>query len=360
MSPPIFMVLPMTDAQTVFDAWWGWPPPVLDPAGPYAESVTVLAWALFALGAVVTAIVAAALYVALFGPATLKARIGGEKTVWIMGIAFPGVVLLGLLVWGLTLTASLTDPIRGDEQRIRVTGHMWWWDVEYLDAQGRVVLRDANEVHLPVGRPVVLELRSADVIHSFWVPNLSGKKDMIPGRTNLLKVQADRAGYFGGVCAEYCGGPHALMGFVAVAHDDADYRRFLAGEPLGVPSLAEQQDVPGQLPALARRTVAAAPASPQTGAVGDASDGEALFLANGCAACHRVAGTQANGLAGPDLTHLSRRLTLGAGVLPNNRGALQGWIADSQAIKPGNRMPSYDLLSAEDVAAIAAWLDTPR
>ena len=352
MSPPISMVLPMTDAQTVFDAWWGWPPPVLDPAGPYAESVTVLAWALFAMGAVVTAIVAAALYVALFGPAKLKARIGGEKTVWIMGIAFPGVVLLGLLVWGLTLTASLTDPIRGDEQRIRVTGHMWWWDVEYLDAAGRVVLRDANELHLPVGRPVVLELKSADVIHSFWVPNLSGKEDMIPGRTNLLKVQADRAGRYGGVCAEFCGGPHALMGFVVAAHEEADYRRFLAGERVNAPRIAEQQQVPGSLPAI-ERTTSAGP-SPAAG------NGEALFMANGCAACHRVEGTAANGLSGPDLTHVSRRLTLGAGVLPNNRGTLQGWIADSQAIKPGNRMPSYDLLSAQDVAAIAEWLDTPR
>ncbi|GGD55362.1 cytochrome c oxidase subunit II [Aurantiacibacter arachoides] len=346
----------MTDTRTVFDAWWGWPPPVLDPAGPYAESVTVLAWALFAMGGVVTAIVAAALYVALFGPAKWKARIGGEKTVWIMGVAFPGVVLAGLLVWGLTLTASLTDPIRGDEQRIRVTGHMWWWDVEYLDAAGRVILRDANEVHLPVGRPVVLELRSADVIHSFWVPNLSGKEDMIPGRTNTLKVQADRAGHYGGVCAEYCGGPHALMGFVAVAHEEADYRRFLAGERLGPSGLAEQQDVPGALPDMARRTAAIA----RGPAAGGAPDGEALFMASGCAACHRVEGTQANGLSGPDLTHLARRQTLGAGVLPNNRGTLQGWITDSQAIKPGNRMPSYDLLSAQEIAAIAAWLDTPR
>lgn len=345
----------MTDAATVFDAWWGWPPPVLDPAGPYAESVTVLAWALFAMGAAVTVIVAAALYVALAGPTKWKAKLGGEKLVWIMGVAFPGVVLLILLVWGLTLTASLTDPIRADEQRIRVTGHMWWWDVEYLDAEGRVVLRDANELHLPVGRPVVLELRSADVVHSFWVPNLSGKKDMIPGRVNLLKVQADRAGRFGGVCAEYCGGPHALMGFVVAAHDEADYRRLLAGEPIANGPLA-QQVVSGQMPAADRNDAARSAAAPPPAAL----DGQALFLASGCAACHRVAGTPANGLSGPDLTHLSRRLTLGAGVLPNNRGTLQGWITDSQAIKPGNRMPSYDMLSAQEVAAIAAWLDTPR
>ncbi len=341
----------MTDAATAFDAWWGWPPPVLDPAGPYAESVTVLAWALFAMGAVVTAIVAAALYVALAGPAKWKAALGGEKLIWIMGVGFPAVVLTGLLVWGLTLTASLTDPIRGDEQRIRITANMWWWDVEYLGAGGQVVLRDANELHLPVGRPVVLELRSADVIHSFWVPNLSGKEDMIPGRTNLLKVQADRAGRFGGICAEYCGGPHALMGFVVAAHEEADYRRFLAGTASPVPARASPQAVPGAIPAANRPGPAQAAAG---------TGGEALFMANGCAACHRVAGTAANGLSGPDLSRIGARMTLGAGILPNNRGTLSGWITDSQAIKPGNRMPSYDMLSAQDIDAIAAWLETRR
>ena len=351
MSPPISMVSPMTDPSSAFDAWWGWPPPVLDPAGPYAESVTVHAWALLAMGFAVTAIVAAALYVALAGPARWKAVLGGERLVWIMGVAFPGVVLAGLLVWGLMLTSSLTEPITGREQRIRVTGNMWWWDVEYLDPQGRVMLRDANELHLPVGRPVVLDLRSADVIHSFWVPNLSGKEDMIPGRTNRLKVQADRPGRFGGICAEYCGGPHALMGFVTVAHDDAEYRRWLAGERTA-PSNADPQQVPGRMPSASRTTPARFSAA--------TLDGRALFMENGCAACHRVAGTEANGLSGPDLTHVARRLTLGAGVLPNNRGTLAGWIGDAQAIKPGNRMPSYDMLSAQEVDAIAAWLESAR
>jgi cytochrome c oxidase subunit 2 len=342
----------MNDDSTAFDAWWGWPPPVLDPAGPYADSVTVLAWALFGMGVAVTLIVIAALYVAIWGPARWKAKLGGEKAIWLLGVAFPGVVLTGLLVWGLTLTASLTDPIDGSEARVRVTGHMWWWDVEYLDAEGRTVLRDANELHLPVGRPVVIELRSADVIHSFWVPNLSGKEDMIPGRTNYLKVQADRAGRFGGVCAEYCGGPHALMGFVTIAHEEADYRRWLAGERPRV-AAADPQSVPGNMPDVARRT-------PAFAAQGTPLDGRQLFMDSGCAACHRVEGSGANGLAGPDLTHVARRLTLGAGVLPNNRGTMMGWIADSQSIKPGNRMPSYDLLSAAEVEAIAVWLEDPR
>lgn len=351
MWPHICTVLPMRSETNAFDAWWGWPPPVLDPAGPYADSVTVLAWVLFGLGVAVTAIVAASLYVALAGPAHWRKRLGGEKAIWLLGIAFPGVVLAGLLVWGLTLTASLTDRITGDEARIRVTGHMWWFDVEYLDADGRVVLRDANELHLPVGRPVVIELKSADVIHSFWVPNLSGKKDMIPGRTNLLKVQADRPGRFGGVCAEYCGGPHALMGFVTVAHREPEYRRWLAGESVATLPVA-RQDVPGAMPRAGRTTpVSASPSAP---------DGQQLFMDSGCAACHRVEGTAANGLAGPDLTHVARRHSLGAGVLPNNRGTMTGWIIDSQSIKPGNRMPTYDMLSAAEAEAIAAWLGQPR
>ena len=340
----------------VLEAIWGWPPPVLDPAGPYAARVTILAWVLFGMGLVVTAIIIAALYVAAKGPAKWRQKLGGEKAVWIGGIAFPAVVLTALLIWGLTLTASLSSAITGTEQRIRVTGEMWWFRVQYLDADGDVVMEDANELHLPVGQPVVLELRSADVIHNFWVPHLSGKKDMIPGRTLLLRIEASEAGRFGGVCAEYCGGPHALMGFVTVSHQPDDYRRWLASRtarsaPPTLPAQAPQPNT-GALPGLVpQRELAVA---------GDAAQGRQLFMESGCGACHRVAGTEANGLAGPDLTHVGSRLTLGAGILPNHRGTLVGWIGDSQSIKPGNRMPSYDRLSAGQLNAIAAWLEQQR
>ena len=310
------------------EALFGWPPPVLDPAGPCASSVTILAWALFAMGLVVTAVVVAALYVAIKGKPAVKARLGGERAIWIGGIGFPVVVLTALLVWGLALTARLNPPIDGGELRIRVSGELFWFRVDYLDPRGQVALRDANEVHIPVGRPVVFELTSADVIHSFWVPHLSGKKDMIPGRVNLLRVEARKPGQYGGVCAEFCGRAHALMGLVVVAHSPADWQRWLAS----------------------RRQMAARPAS--------AGSGQALFMASGCAACHRVAGTPANGLAGPDLSHVGARRTIGAGIMPNNRGTMIGWIRDSQSIKPGNRMPNYSMLPAEDTAAIAAWLET--
>lgn len=339
-------------ASGIMEALWGWPPPVLDPAGPYASSVTTLAWALFAMGVLVTGIVIAALYVAIKGPERWREKLGGEKAVWIGGIAFPAVVLTGLLIWGLALTASLTEPITGREARVRVTGELWWFRVEYLDPAGRVIVRDANELHLPLDRPVVLELRSADVVHSLWIPHLSGKMDMVPGRINRLRVEASRTGRFGGVCAEYCGGPHALMGFVTQVHEAADYDRWLAAH-----AARQAESVsPGMVPG-APADVPRDPAAPQRY---DPARGWALFRDTGCAACHRIAGTEANGLAGPDLTHVGSRLSLGAGILPNHRGTMIGWIADSQSIKPGNRMPSYDRLSAEELGHIAAFLEAQK
>ena len=308
----------------------GWPPPVLDPAGPYATSVTLLSWILFAMAAAVLLIVLVALYLALFGRPAVQAKVGGKAAIWAGGVAFPAVVLTVLLIYGLSLTRHLSAPIVGDELRVRITGEMWWWRVAYLDGQGREVVHDANELHIPAGRPVVLELESADVIHSFWVPRLSGKLDMIPGRRNLMRIAADRPGVFGGQCAEYCGGPHALMGFTVVAHEPRQFARLMQAR------LAREQ--------------AAAPAP----------DGARLFDAAGCAACHRIAGTGANGLAGPDLTFVGTRRSLGAGILPNNRGTMMGWIANSQAIKPNNRMPPYTVLSAAQLTALATYLEAQK
>jgi cytochrome c oxidase subunit 2 len=310
----------------------GWPPPVLDPAGPYAGSIATLTWALIGMGVAVFAIVLLALYIALFGRAETRRRLGGRRTVWLLGVAFPVVVLTVLLVWGLSLTSRIAAPAPGEPMRIAVSGEMWWWRVAYLGDAGRPWLHDANELHIPVGRPIEVELRSADVIHSFWVPRLSGKLDMIPGRRNIIRIQADEPGVFGGQCTEYCGGPHALMGFVVVAHAPADFARWAA----------------------ARRAPPTPPASPT------AERGAELFLSTGCAACHRVRGTTANGLAGPDLSHVASRRTLGAGILPNNRGTLIGWIGNSQAIKPGNRMPPYTVLRSDELQALADYLEGLR
>ncbi|WP_354087646.1 cytochrome c oxidase subunit II [Brevundimonas faecalis] len=304
----------------------GWPPPVLDPAGPFAGPVAIVAWVLFIMGAIVLVVVLVALGVALFGTRKWKRRVGGERLVWIGGLAFPVVVLTGLLIYGLGVTAPVSDAPRDGEMRVRVTGEMWWWRVAYLDDQGRETVQDANEVHIPVGRPVVIELESADVIHSLWIPRLGGKTDMIPGRRNFMRLQADSPGVYAGQCAEYCGGPHALMGFVVVAHADGDFETWRAKQ--------------------------AAPAAPS------ALSGAAVFGASGCGACHTIRGTEANGLAGPDLTHVGSRQTLGAGILPNNQGTMAGWIADSQGIKPGNRMPSYPVLTGTELRDLAAYLDS--
>ena len=304
----------------------GWPPPVLDPAGPFAGPVTTVAWVLFIMGAGVLTLVLFALVVALFGPRRWKRRVAGEKLVWIGGLALPVIVLSGLLVYGLSVTARVADAPRAGEMRVRVTGEMWWWRVAYLDDQGREIVQDANEVHIPAGRPVVLELESADVIHSVWIPRLGGKTDMIPGRRNFMRLQADEPGVYAGQCAEYCGGPHALMGLVVVAHSPAAF--------------------------AAWRLTQAAPAAAST------LPGAAVFSASGCGACHTIRGTGANGLAGPDLTHVGSRQTLGAGVLPNNQGTMAGWIADSQGVKPGNRMPAYPVLTGQELRDVAAYLES--
>ena len=327
------MSRPTFSSSGLAEAFRGWPPPVLDPHGPFSNTVSTLAWGLIGLVILIFGLVCVAMWVALYGSPGLRARLGGEKVVWWCGLILPAGVLLVLLVAGLWLVRGLSG-IQGDELRMRVSGNIYWWRVSYLDAQGRAFMADANELHIPVGRPVVLEMVSEDVIHSFWVPALGGKMDMIPGRTNRLKLQADRPGRYGGQCAEFCGGAHSLMGFVVVAHAPDDWQRWLA----------------------ARRDAVRSRVSDDL----QVQRGRQLFQEVGCAACHRIAGTEAQGLSGPDLTHVGSRQSLGAGILPNNRGTLVGWIGDSQSIKPNNRMPSYRSLPADELHALAAYMESLR
>jgi len=185
----------------------------------------------------------------------------------------------------------------------------------------------ANELHLPVGRPVRIQLKSNDVIHSFWVPNLHGKMDLIPGRETVLWLQADRPGVYRGQCAEYCGLQHAHMAFVVEALPPEEF----------VAWVAQRQQPPAE------------PA-------GTAGRGQQAFFRHGCAVCHTIRGTPADGQLGPDLTHVGGRMSLGAGILPNNVGTIAGWIAGAQHIKPANKMPSFNTFSGEELRAIAAWL----
>jgi cytochrome c oxidase subunit 2 len=303
---------------------------VLNPMGPEALRLAQLTWLLFGFGAAVLGIVILAAVAAVRGPEPVRAVLASARMVVWAGIFFPAVALTGLLGYGVWVTrASIADPGEEGQLRIVVTGEQWWWRVHYPQLAGPAI-ETANEIRIPVGRSVQFELRSADVIHSFWVPNLGGKVDMIPGRATFLRLGADRAGVFRGQCAEYCGGPHALMAFFVIAMPPDEFDRWFERESQPV---AEPPN-----PFLQR--------------------GRDLFLSHGCGGCHAVRGTPADGIIGPDLTHIGSRVSLAAGILPNNQGTLAGWIADTQTVKPNNLMPSFNIFAGEDLRAVAAWLES--
>jgi cytochrome c oxidase subunit 2 len=222
-------------------------------------------------------------------------------------------VLAALFAWTLPRTPAWKPVPPPGALVVAVTGHLWWWDVSYRDAATGAEIRTANEIRIPTGRPVYLALDSADVIHSFWVPELAGKMDMVPGRLQHLLVSAERWGIFRGQCAEFCGEQHARMALHVVAVAPAAFDRWLA----------------------AQAGPARAPATPRQEAGRDA------FLANRCDACHAVRGLTADARLGPDLTHVGGRMHLAAGTLPNTGQGRAAWIAHVQSVKSGARMPSY-------------------
>jgi cytochrome c oxidase subunit 2 len=301
----------------------------LAPAGAAADAIATLFWWM-ATGAVLIwlAFVALAVYAVSRRSRVLSRRTGGMLIIG-GGIVFPLVVLTAVLVYGLALLPRLLAPAPGNSLKIAVSGEQWWWRVRYLGPGGSPV-ELANEVRLPVGEPVELSLASPDVIHSFWIPSLAGKMDMIPGRVTRLVLEPSRTGVFRGVCAEYCGIAHALMMFAVVVLERGEFARWLA-----------QQAAP-----------AAVPVSP------DARRGHALFLASGCGACHTIRGSAARGAVGPDLTHVGSRLSLGAGILRNEPDTFVRWIARTEQVKPGVHMPAFGMLPADDLRALAAYLDS--
>jgi cytochrome c oxidase subunit II len=304
---------------------------------------TVLYVGVFAIFVVVMAL-------AIYGVYAKARPINAQR--WIIGggLLFPIVTLTTLLLYSLAIgnglsaigssnalqlfldcfgigsanTASATDRL----MRVHVVGKQWWWEVRY-EQPGRssyVVL--ANEVRIPLDTPVEFVLTTSDVIHSFWVPSLAGKVDMIPGRTTRLRVQTSELGTFRGQCAEYCGGQHALMALFVVTQSAADFDAWLMRQSHPV---TEPTD-----PFL--RT------------------GYEAFFRGDCHSCHTIRGTPANGIHGPDLTHVGGRKSLGAGVLNNHAGTMAGWIAGAQDIKPGNQMPSPPLFTGVELRALTAWL----
>lgn len=288
----------------------------LSAAGPEADVLVEMSWVLFIGATLIFVAVMGLTAWALAG----RRRLREEALIIGGGIVFPTITLAILLVYTLVRGEQIQAPAE-PALRIEVTGEQWWWRVRYLDERGNAEFETANEVRIPTGKPVLLELKSADVIHSFWVPALAGKLDMIPGRTNRLRLLAGQPGEYRGQCAEYCGGPHAFMAFFVVAQAEQAFEDWLR---------------------LQRR---------------DAQRQDASFNGH-CGGCHAVRGTAAAGKLGPDLTHVASRRTLGAALLPMNQGALAGWIASSQHLKPGNLMPSFDRFSGEELRAIAGYVES--
>lgn len=270
---------------------------------------------------------------------------------WVIGggLVFPIVTLTALLVYSLAVGNALTAigstnalqlflecfgieraVARQDSprpMRIHVVGKQWWWEVRYERADGGSIVL-ANELRFPIDEPVELVLSSSDVIHSFWAPSLAGKVDMIPGRTTQLHLRTSEIGRFRALCAEYCGGQHALMALMVVTQSRADFDAWLAAQAR--PAAIPEED-------FMRR-------------------GYDAFFKGECQSCHTIRGTPANGALGPDLTHVGSRESLGAGILGNHAGTMAGWIAGSQDIKPGNHMPSLPLYTGEELRALATWL----
>jgi cytochrome c oxidase subunit II len=314
-------------------------PSTLDPQSPTAAHLAELWWVMLALSTAVFVLVVVLLFAALLrgrratsdtAPDSQNHDVGRRWPIW-GGIVMPLVVLA--IVFGYTIyTLAAVENSRAQAAvNIKVTGQRWWWEVQYPE-QG---VTTANEIHIPVGVPVEIQLESSDVIHSFWVPELSGKMDLIPSRVNTLTLQADEAGIYRGECAEYCGLQHAHMGFMVVAESSEDFNAWLT-----------QQQKPVE-----------PPEDPL------ALQGQDVFLAVGCTFCHSINGLNDKEIdrsiveLGPDLTHISSRLTIAGASLTLNEGNLAGWITDAQHVKPGSLMPNM-YLNSQDLNALLAYLAT--
>lgn len=300
---------------------------VLDPRGPAAEAIAGLSWILFAGATAIFLLVVGILAYVLLGRPENRKPLNSNTFIALGGVVLPVSVLSVLLVMSVRIGAQVENRAAEDPLVVEVTGRQWWWEFRYTDPSPQRQVVTANELHIPVGRPVELRLNAADVIHTFWVPNLAGKRDLIPGTTNRLMLEADAPGLFRGQCNEFCGAQHARMGMYVIAQPPREFEQWLAAQ---------------RAPAR----------EPETEAL---RAGQAAFLSGGCANCHTVRGTEAQGKVGPDLTHFASRRTIAAGVLRNIPGNREAWIVSAQQIKPGNRMPEF-LLDSETLHALSAYL----
>jgi cytochrome c oxidase subunit 2 len=321
----------MRTLEGFFDA----PFNIFDPAGAQASWLANLGWVLVAL---MSTLIIGMTILVVWGALRRRGRLeehmpidvdGGKQWILWGGVALPVTVLTSLFI----VTVVTLNMLPGDREEptleLQVTAHQWWWEVDYLYEDLPQRFSTANEIHIPVGEPVLINLVSSDVIHSFWIPKLHGKIDAIPGHTNALIVEAEEPGVYRGECAEYCGVQHAHMRFVVVAQPPEEYEAWAA----------RQRE----------------PADPVTDPL--LVKGREAFEGYACAMCHRIRGTKARGQVAPDLTHFGSRMTI-AGVMPNTRARLQAWIVNAQALKPGVRMPTLEQFDSETLNALAAYLES--
>jgi cytochrome c oxidase subunit II len=315
---------------------------ILNSAGPLAHRIEWLWWFIFTFCAVAFVLQIGALTRAAsrhfipggpapkpMDPAKIKEE-NQRSAPWVAGAVAITVLSMFAILVASVITGKKVEGLNSKNPvTIQIIGHQWWWEVRYPNTQPSMTVTTANEIHVPTGMPVVLLLQSEDVIHSFWAPNIQGKRDLIPPYQNAFWIQVDDEGVYRGQCAEYCGHQHAHMAFDLIAESPTKFQ-------------AWQQ---------AQVKPAAEPADPE------AKRGEQIFLSGPCVMCHTIRGTPAGSHVGPDLTHLASRRTIGAGTLPNTPGNLAGWIMDSQRIKPGNRMPPISL-SGDDLTALLTYLRT--
>ncbi|HEY3053563.1 MAG TPA: cytochrome c oxidase subunit II [Thermoanaerobaculia bacterium] len=309
----------------------------LAPAGPQAAKLATLYWIFFWVCAVAYVATIVFLIIAIIRSlrrATPDDPLLHERSM-ARGVAIGSTLTIAGLFALLVASVAVGDAVgtfaknKPNQLEIDVTGHQWWWEVTYPDPESDKIIKTANEIHIPVGKPVLMHLATRDVIHSFWVPNLHGKRDLIPGRNNKLWIQAGRAGTFRAQCAEFCGLQHAHMSFVVVAETADEFDRWKKHQQAPAPD----------------------PKTPQE------RNGREIFLSLPCANCHSIVGIDAYATLGPDLTHVASRPTLAAGMLINNRGNLAGWISNAPAIKPGAQMPPNEM-SASDLQDLLAYLET--
>jgi cytochrome c oxidase subunit 2 len=313
----------------------------INPAGPQSYQISRLWWLMFYVCAFVFVLVIGATAIAIRRRgndqaeafAVMNPSEQGEnrrRNVVVAATSLTILILFVFLIVSFSIGRSLTGDLANKNAfTIEITGHQWWWEVRYLDQSASNIFTTANEIHIPIGVPVTFNLRAGEVIHSFWVPNLSGKKDLIPGKVASIWLQADQPGLYRGQCAEYCGLQHAHMALWIFAESQAQFNAWRQNQTqTSIQAATESQ----------RR-------------------GQQVFLSSSCVMCHAINGTAAGSNVGPNLTHVASRSMIAAATLQNTRDHLQQWVTNSQAIKPGNKMPQNDL-KPEDLQSLLDYLES--